>query len=159
MSRVLSTRSGLLASFFFFRLLHEFCVRAQRAPMFFFFFFICINFENAIKCSLSSEAKKAPGCVHSRWFPLLGQTKVLPCAKRSLSEDAESSASFPPPPLWYMLCPVCSHECTQTSHLTLSMFCVCVRAEIAWKWALKQTVDGSQKEIHGNRVAPSGIWR
>lgn len=30
-------------------------------------------------------------------------------------------------------------------------------AEIAWKWAPKQTVDGSQKEIHGNRITPSGI--
>lgn len=45
-------------SLFFFRLLHEFCVRAQRAPMFFCFRFICINFEKALKCSMSSEAKK-----------------------------------------------------------------------------------------------------
>lgn len=55
MSRVLSTRSGLLASFFFSPLARVLRSSPTRADVFFSF---CINFENALKCSLSSEAKK-----------------------------------------------------------------------------------------------------
>lgn len=104
--------------------------------------------KKGLKCpegTPGSRVRRAPGVFRS--------SAKLKCG--SLSVDAESRAALPPPPLGCVFGPVLLTRVRAS--LLPPLFCVYFFAEVAWKWAPKQTVDGSQEEIHGNRVAPSGI--
>lgn len=159
MSRVLPTRSGLLASSFFFASCTSFAFEPNARRCFFVCFFICINFEKALKCSMSSEAKKKISRVRS--FQVISTARTnksaLVCQAVTFRGRGKQRVVSTSTTLIHVVPRVLTRLHADVAPHFVHVVCVCVRAEIAWKWALKQTVDGSQKEIHGNRVAPSGI--
>lgn len=111
------------------------------------FFPVCLHTTGPCR------ARSPPSClllsslidnVTECWCPGGGKKLLLPLMKHG------SVISVCPAPVC-----VCLTSPLSTS-VVVGVLCF-FPPENEWKWALKQTVDGSKKEIHGHRITPSGI--